>query len=102
MNRVYISSRFRKSEINLKIIGLSDSDWGGSFNDRRRLSGNGFQSINEGPLVSWKDRKLPTVELSKCEAEYMALPDVVQEAKFLNLTLTGSTVILGLKYEPLG
>ncbi|CAB4009117.1 Hypothetical predicted protein, partial [Paramuricea clavata] len=37
----------------------------------------------EGPLVSWRSRKQATVALSTCEAEYMALTDAVQEAKFL-------------------
>lgn len=38
---------------------------------------------NDGPLVSWKSRKQPTVALSPCEAEYMSLAAADQEAKFI-------------------
>ncbi|CAB3999284.1 Hypothetical predicted protein, partial [Paramuricea clavata] len=62
--------RFRKSESTLKLIGFCDSDWGGDL-------------LDVGPLVSWRSRKQPTVALSTCEAEYIALTDAVQEAKFL-------------------
>jgi hypothetical protein len=75
--------RFRKSESTLKLTGFCDSDWGGDVCDRRSISGYGFQLLDEGPLVSWRSRKQPTVALSTCEAEYMALTDAVQEAKFL-------------------
>ncbi len=77
------SLRFTKSETTLKLIGFCDSDWGGDVCDRRSISGYGFQLLDEGPLVSWRSRKQPTVALSTCEAEYMALTDAVQEAKFL-------------------
>ena len=77
------SLRFRKSESTLKLIGFCDSDWGGDVCDRSSISGYGFQLLDEGPLVSWRSRKQPTVALSTCEAEYMALTDAVQEAKFL-------------------
>ena len=77
------SLRFRKSEAPLKLIGFCDSDWGGDVRDRRSISGYGFMLTNEGPLVSWRSRKQPTVALSTCEAEYMALTEAVQEAKFL-------------------
>ena len=36
-----------------------------------------------GPLISWKTRKQETFALSTCKAEYVALANVVQEAKFL-------------------
>ncbi|CAB3996098.1 Retrovirus-related Pol poly from transposon TNT 1-94 [Paramuricea clavata] len=59
------------------------TDWGGDVCDRHSISGYGFQLLDEGPLVSWRSRKQLTVALSTCEAEYMALTDAVQEAKFL-------------------
>lgn len=46
------------------------------------MTGYGFRLSNDGPLVSWKSRKQPTVALSTCEAEYVSLA-AVQEAKFL-------------------
>lgn len=44
---------FRKSDILLKISGYCDADWGVS-EDRRSITGNGFQLSKDGPLVSWK------------------------------------------------
>ncbi|XP_028394907.1 uncharacterized protein LOC114519054 [Dendronephthya gigantea] len=57
-------------------------DWASS-EDRRSITGYGFQLSENGPLVSWKSRKQATVALSTCEAEYMSLAAAVQEAKFL-------------------
>lgn len=41
----------------------------------------------ESSPISWKSRKQPTVALSSCEAEYMALTEAVKEAKFLKQLL---------------
>lgn len=46
------------------------------------MTGYNFQLSKDGPLISWKSRKQPTVALSTCEAEYIALANAVQEAKF--------------------
>ena len=56
---------------------------GGASEDRRSITGYGFMLSNDGPLVSWKSRKQPTVALSPCEAEYMSLAAAIQEAKFI-------------------
>lgn len=77
------SLRFRKSESPLKLSGFCDADWGASVEDRRRITGYNFQLSEDGPFISWKSRKQQTVALSTCEAEYMALANAVQEAKFL-------------------
>ena len=63
-------------------MGYCDADWGSS-EDRRSITGYGFQLNKTGPLISWKSRKQPTVALSTCEAEYMSLSSAIQEAKFL-------------------
>ena len=47
------------------------------------ISGYGLQLTNEGPFVSGRSRKQPTVALSTGGAEYIALTDAVQKAKFL-------------------
>ena len=74
---------FVKSKVNLKLEGFSDSDWGSSIIDRRSTSGFYFSLNPDGPPISWKTRKQPTVALSSCEAEYIALAAAVQEAMFL-------------------
>ena len=75
---------FTKSLSPLTLLkGFCDSDWGASIEDRRSLTGYNFQLSRHGPLISWKSRKQPTVALSTCEAEYIALANAVQEAKFL-------------------
>ena len=44
--------------------------------------------LNEsGPVISWKSKKQPTVALSSCESEYMALCSAVQEAVYLERLL---------------
>ena len=77
------SLKFKKGADTLKLIGYCDSDWAGDVVDRCGMSGYGFQLLKEGPLISWRCRKQATVALSTCEAEYMALTEAVQEAKFL-------------------
>ena len=75
---------FTKSLSPLTLLkGFCDSDWGASVEDRQSLTGYNFQLSQHGPLISWKSRKQPTVALSTCEAEYIALANAVQEAKFL-------------------
>lgn len=53
--------------------GWSDSDWGGSTEDRRSTSGVAF-NIGSG-IVSWISKKQGTVALSSTEAEYISLCD---------------------------
>ena len=74
---------FRKSISPLTLKGFCDSDWGASIEDRRSVTGYNFQLSQDGPLISWKSRKQPTVALSTCEAEYVALTNAIQETKFL-------------------
>lgn len=46
----------------------SDANWAADASDRCSTTGN-FISLNKnGPLVSWKTKKHPTIALSACEA----------------------------------
>ena len=80
------SVKFQKSDVPLKLSGFCDADWGAS-EDRRSITGYGFQLSESGPLISWKSKKQQSVALSTCEAEYMALAAAVQETKFLRQLL---------------
>ena len=75
---------YQKSKNGLGIHGYSDADWGSS-SDRKSTTGYYFSLNEEGPAISWKSKKQPTVALSTCEAEYMALTAATQEALFLNM-----------------
>ena len=72
---------FGKSDKPLSITGYSDSDWAGSVDDRKSISGYCFK-LNGG-LISWKSKKQNTIALSSCEAEYMGLTLAIQEGLFL-------------------
>ena len=74
---------------NFELTGYSDSDWAGSTPDRRSTTGYCFMLNPKGAPVSWKSKKQPTVALSSCEAEYMALSASTQEAHFLAMLLSG-------------
>ncbi|CAB3992127.1 Hypothetical predicted protein, partial [Paramuricea clavata] len=63
---------FKKSKEGLSMHGYCDADWGSS-EDRKSITGYVFKLSKDGPAISWKSRKQPTVALSTCEAEYMAL-----------------------------
>lgn len=66
----------------LTLSAYSDSDWGNS-EDRRSTTGYCFNLSENSAPISWKTRKQPTVALSTCEAEYMALGATTQEALYL-------------------
>ena len=75
---------YQKSKNGLKIEGFSDSDWASSA-DRKSTTGYCFRLNEDGGLISWKTRKQPTIALSTCEAEYMALTAAAQESLFLRM-----------------
>eukprot|EP00253_Pinus_taeda_P006369 PITA_06369 len=75
------------SEIHMKAAKriLSDSDWGGSLDDRKSTSGNCF-SFGSG-LVTWNSKKQSVVALSSTEAEYVAVTSAGTQALWLRKIL---------------
>ena len=69
---------FTKSKEGINLHGFCDADWGSS-EDRKSITGYVFKVTINGPVISWKSRKQPTVALSTCEAEYMALASAIQD-----------------------
>lgn len=80
---------YKRSDQDLKLEGYSDADWASDQKDRRSTTGYCFSLTKKGPVISWKSRKQPTVALSTCEAEYMALAATVQESMYLVHVLHG-------------
>lgn len=69
-----------------QIRAYCDSDWGGDFGTRRSTTGL-IIKIGSTP-IAWNSKLQRTVALSSCEAEYMALKDLVKELLFIqNLIL---------------
>ena len=82
---------FRKVTDGLNLIGYCDSDWASSVDakgSRRSVTGYCFHLSKSSAALSLKSRKQPTVALSSCEAEYMALASATQEALYLKQLLT--------------
>lgn len=69
-----------------KVIGYSDSDWGGDQEGRKSTSGFVFM-MNNG-AVSWSSKRQTSVALSSTEAEYMGLTQTAKEATWLRLLMT--------------
>ena len=78
----------RRSRLTFKpsdgmLSGYCDSDWAGDADDRRSTTGDVFKLGKDTAPISWKSRKQPTVALSSCEAEYLALSHAVKELLYL-------------------
>ena len=82
--------KYKKSDSPLRLTGYCDSEWGSS-EDRCSITGHSFQLSSHGPLISWKSKEQKVVALSSCEAEYMAMTCVMQEAKFLRQLFSDMT-----------
>ena len=67
------------------MYAYSDSDWGGSLDDRRSTSAYVF--FLGGAAISWKVKLSPTVCLSTQEAEYVGLSEATKEALNLRMLL---------------
>ncbi len=80
---------YRKRDENLGIHAYSDANWAGDVDDGQRTTGYCVSLTKSGTLVSWKTKKQPTVALSTCEAEYIALAATIQECLYLTQLLSG-------------
>jgi hypothetical protein len=60
------------------LIGYSDSDFAG-LKDKRHSTGGYIFSL-AGGVISHSSKRQPTIALSSCEAEYMALSEAGKEA----------------------
>ena len=87
-----------KKNKGLSILAYSDADWASDPNDRRSTTGFCFYLNEDSSPISWKSKKQPTVALSTCEAEYMALAKTTQEGLYLIQLLNGMDS--QQRYEP--
>lgn len=74
-----------------KLIGYSDSDWGGCVDDLKNTSGNLFTLGSS--IYTWNSKKQETTAQSTVEAEYIAAASVVNQAIWLR------KLLLDLGYE---
>lgn len=78
---------YKKCDESLGIHAYSDANWAGDINDKR-TTGYCVSLNKEGTLISWKTKRQPTVALSTCEAEYIALAATIQECLYLTQFLS--------------
>jgi hypothetical protein len=71
----------------ISVFGHCDSDWGGSLDDRRSVSGTVFTIA--GGAVTWQAQRQKSVALSTVEAEYMAACQAAKDAVWLRAFLGG-------------
>ncbi|KAE8700517.1 hypothetical protein F3Y22_tig00110556pilonHSYRG00215 [Hibiscus syriacus] len=64
-----------------KVVGYVDSDYAGSIDTRKSLTGFIFTVF--GTAVSWKSNLQSVVALSTTEAEYIAVTEAIKEAMWL-------------------
>ena len=74
---------FRKCDGELNLVVYSDADWASSLVDRHSTTGYCFSLTENGPPISWKSKKQPTITLLSCEAEYIGLAATTQESSYL-------------------
>jgi hypothetical protein len=68
-----------------QLVGYSDADWARDLDTRRSQSG--YIYLLAGAPVAWRSARQPTVALSSCESEYVALAEASCEAIFLRRVL---------------
>lgn len=64
-----------------KLIGYSDSDYGGDVDTRKSTSG--FAFCFNGSIISWSSEKQKCVSLSTTESEYVAASNATKELVWL-------------------
>lgn len=69
------------------VFGYADANWAEDKADRK--SNSGYIFIVHGAAVSWACRKQSCVALSTTEAEFIALSEACQEARWLRRLLVG-------------
>jgi hypothetical protein len=72
-------------EEKLQVSGYADADYAGCIDSRRSTSG--CVTLLGGNCISWKSKRQPSVALSTCEAEYMALCESVKEVIWLRMLM---------------
>lgn len=76
--------KFTRSK-EFKLVGFSDSDWGGSIDDMRSTSG--YCLTLGSSIFSWSSKKQETVAQSTAEAEFVAATAAVNQALWLRKIL---------------
>lgn len=71
--------------VNVKLTGFCDSDWGGCVDDMKSTSGYAF-SLGSG-IFSWASKKQQTVAQSSAEAEYISASLATSQAIWLRRIL---------------
>jgi Reverse transcriptase (RNA-dependent DNA polymerase) len=67
------------------MVVFADANWGGCKDTRRSTTG-WLIRLGRCP-IDWRSQKQPTVALSSCEAEYMAVCDATQSAMWIHQLL---------------
>ncbi|XP_047267649.1 secreted RxLR effector protein 161-like [Capsicum annuum] len=77
--------KFQKN-LNLKLLGYSDSDWAGSIDDMKSTSGYCF-SLGSG-IFLWYSKKQDIVAQSTAEKEFVAATAITNQALWLRKIFT--------------
>ena len=72
---------YKRGESNAEVVGYSDNDFAGDYNDRKSTSDLFFFG---GMAVSWSSQKQSIVALSSCEAEYIATTTASCQANWMS------------------
>ena len=72
---------FYSSSTTISLSPYTDSDLASDGSDRRSTAGYEFQ-LGSGP-ISWSSKKVKTLSLSSCEAEYRAAKEAAKEVIWL-------------------